>query len=593
MKLTKPKYKDGIRTVVQSVFGGIDRREGARDGAIADAVNMSAEHYPVLSTRPRMSEYSDYRRIVEHFGLDRQDVATRLLCVCDVADVPYYVVVSVDELFEACVSAAIVTEDGSVAETVLYRDTHSSDDMCDFSPYEHIRAVAYNKSMIVFSQKMSGAVHYNESERRLESEIFESFFFEYDAMSWHSPDLTSTFVQARKDTIHADHLEPGDRIKLTDGDGAEYYTALKAKSVQRDYGGDEGVCLELEYLPQLKVSIHNISDIEHEYDSSTSYVGIRMEHPFPPAFEQVCVCRDRIWGTVGNEIYSSASCDERNWYRYDGTSADSFYAEIPEVARFTGVASYNGAAYFFTDEGVYRMYGTTPDAFSLVSISAYGLDESEARSFGVAGGMLIYNSKCGPAVLESSGAVLIGRELGASACRGAIGAGSGSRYYMCSGTQIYVYDVTSGIWHGYGVSRPILDVGVYGGRTVIFEDAFAEYTEGKDTEGRIGSEADELYSIVELGDITEGALLGVIPCEFIFCASLGRGSSVRLSISYDGGEWSEIYSTSEEGKHTHRVRFSPRVRAQHYRLRFDGVGEWKLYSLSRSYTACASTPYGE
>lgn len=46
-------YQNGAERIPQTQFGGLDRRKGAGDGAIADMTNLWSEDAPVLSARPR------------------------------------------------------------------------------------------------------------------------------------------------------------------------------------------------------------------------------------------------------------------------------------------------------------------------------------------------------------------------------------------------------------------------------------------------------------------------------------------------------------------------------------------------------------
>ena len=81
MNMTLPKYSDGIKTVVQTSFGGIDKRAGAGDGAIADMLNMTSDHYPALSTRGRRSSYDDFLKL----GIDPYERNESFIAfVCDV-----------------------------------------------------------------------------------------------------------------------------------------------------------------------------------------------------------------------------------------------------------------------------------------------------------------------------------------------------------------------------------------------------------------------------------------------------------------------------------------------------------------------------
>ena len=599
MNLARPKYKDGIKSVVQSAFGGIDIREGARDGAISDMLNMTSDHYPVLSTRGARAYYEDYDKITAKYNPDAEDgTEVTLLCVCDVSDVPYYLYRIYDyETHKLSLSVAMIDGDGILKDITIFEDSAPTYDQAQAICGE-VRAVAFNKKMVMFSEHLSACIYYDEECADL---VYERIDYSWDgfdlvdAMSWHRDG--KTYLQIMLRNFDAEELlRVGDVLCVRDptyveGDyEREFYLTVTGTERVTDIDGEECIILECGYNPDIMET--RTPDYEN-YDPSTSYTLFAIRHSVP-ALEHVCVCRDRIWGTVGNEIYSCASGDLRNWYRYDNTAADSFYAQIGAVPRFTGIASYAGSVYFFTREDVYRMYGTTPDAFSLVALGTYGMDESEAESFGIAAGGLFYNSLWGPVCFDGNSAKLIAASLGVNVPNNVIGAGSGSKYYMAKGNKLYVYDAKCGTWQIHSAPMNIFDVGVFGGRAVAFEGLQAEYLDR--AEGEEASPFDSssnMLSRVEFADISEGGIYGVCPTEFTILASLGRDSELSLSISCDGGEWVPLWSTTEYGRHIHRVRFSPKTRCDYYRLRFDGEGEWKLYSLVRSYSVNASTHYGE
>ena len=306
-----------------------------------------------------------------------------------------------------------------------------------------------------------------------------------------------------------------------------------------------------------------------------------------PPLEHVCVNRDRIWGTAGNEIYSCASGDMRNWYNYEATAAASFQAEIYAVSRFVGCASFGANVYFFTAEDVYRMYGTTPTAFSLVALGTYGCEEMSGESFGVTSHRLFYNSTHGPVVFDGDTASLISRPFGDERITDVRGIAWGGKYYMATASRLYVYDTRYGAWTAEDM-RGIVGMLVLSGRLMMLSDEGALYMDALPGE-RVAQVAD---SYVEFADISEGTMFGVNVSEFALRVWLGEGAKLKLSISCDGDPYREIWSTGREGRRTYTVRYSPMTRCESYRLRLDGEGEWKLYSLMRNYTATTNQRYG-
>ena len=597
MKLTTPKYSDGIRTVIQSTFGGIDKREGAHDGAICDMLNMTSEHYPVLSTRGARATYADYGIIMSHLNLDWEDGTEKtLMYVCDVSDIPYYVYRKYDyESHSASLAVAMVNNGGEIKDIMIYED--SAPTYSDaVGLYDSVRAIALNKRMLVIHKEFAFCVRYDHDNDTLVHERIDYSWHAHendlsDAMLWHGSDRTYLQIKLRRFTVNEELIHQQDVLCVRDYgiDDTEHYLTILHKSHVNDLDGDE--CLLLECELNINVVASRDPDDDQYYDPSTSYTYYSIMHKVPP-LEHVCVCRDRIWGTVGNEIYSCASGDLRNWYRYDNTSADSFHAEIGAVLHFTGIASYAGSVYFFTQEDVYRLYGTTPDAFSLVALGTYGIDESESRSFAVASQMMYYNSVVGPVRFDGNSSYLIGAPLGSNVPQNAVGAGVGSKYYLSSGNDLYVYDGQYGTWQVHSAPMKVFDIGFFGGRAIVFGGLTAEYLDKKELE-EASLFDNVLNSTVEFADISEGGIYGVCPMEFTLLVWLGEQASLSLSIQCDGGAWEQIYHTTEKGKHIHRVRYTPKSRCDYYRLRLEGIGEWRLYSLARSYSECASLPYGE
>ena len=586
MRLTRPEYSDGISTVTQAAFGGIDRRLSASDGAIIDSVNMTCEHYPVLSTRRMRSSFGQFFVIGEHYSLGGGENA--LLCVCDVADTPFYIIGREDAAGGVGALLVCVVDGQDVCERTLFEYSLSDGGAawCGLRP----TAVAYNRALVISvggrlfrctydadaaelsCEEIGGSV---DGCFRVTNRAGEYTRLEMDAHPSRDSRLTENFYEGM--TI----LLRGEREDEESGDSIPYEIPVRVLSSDIDIGYDRDYkwILDIEYTDL----------IETDYEKGEAELSLRAK---VPELSSICVCRDRVWGYYGNEIYASASCDARNWYSYEGTSADSFYAQIPEVSEFTAITSFGGYVYLFTREGAYCIYGTTPDAFTLHPVHIAGVCESERSSFGIITGGMCYNSIEGPVLFDGSGVRSIAATIPDLQLRSAIAVGHLSRYYVAQGSDVYVYDSQIGAWHRLSYDADVIAMLVLGGRVVSFDGDEALYIEADEDEQEWWPDS-EMSSMVEFADISEGGLYGVMPCGFSLLAYLGEEARLTLSISYDGGEWQQIYTTAREGKHVHRVRFSPRERCSCYRLRLDGRGEWRLYSLSRSYAPCASVPYGE
>ena len=586
MRLTSPRYSDGIKTVVQSAFGGIDRREGVADGTLFDTLNMTSEHYPILATRAGVAKYEDFEIISSTLGLaDTGRSGYTLIDVYDVSDTPYYLVSYFDDANESeNLLIALLTEDKEVcSESIVsyYLDDQTA------SRYAHPRAVAWGCSLMLFFGEECYRVGYDRDDRSITCERIDEH---YEGIArvyideWHSITLNFPILQEEQESYES-RLARGYKVRVRCEDGYDGYLYVRRSAVDISSDRELAWIVELDYAEGFCER-----DIDGSYpqgESKRILIDISV-----PALSHICVKRDRIWGVEGNRIYACASSDPRHWFRYDGSAADSFYAEIGEVSSFTGICNYGDSVFLFTREGVYRMYGSTPEAFSLSLLGLSGLEESESESFGCASGMLFFNSTEGIVAFDGTTVSPLYMPLGSERLHSLVGIGCGSRYYAATGSCIFVYDGRYGTWSILGQENNIRALRLIGGRVVSFEYSEAYYVERIDVDEPCEIN-DRMHSRVEFSDLCEGSLYAVCPVGFSFCAVLGVGASLSLSISYEGGEWCEIYSTDREGRHNHRVRFSPRQRSEHYRLRVDGVGEWRMLWLARSYAECASGDWGE
>ena len=62
---------------------------------------------------------------------------------------------------------------------------------------------------------------------------------------------------------------------------------------------------------------------------------------------------------------------------------------------------------------------------------------------------------------------------------------------------------------------------------------------------------------------------------------LGDGARVTVSMLFDSvGEWTDVATLTTDKKRSYYLPIIPR-RSDHFRIKFSGVGEYKVYSLVR------------
>ena len=605
MKLDQPRYADGAKTALQSAFGGIDRRYGLSDGVIRDLLGTGADKFPTLSTAPVRSRVHGVEQVYAHFealtekwwqrqggeGSYRDEApkhAPVIEGVFDVADRIIFVVSAVwggAELSGGgegiyCLRAATYDEDtdGVVTSEAVF-------------PYSRagVRGVVFNSSLVLWAdgdgtpdtpdRVVSFLYRPAEGEETPPAITCESLSLSFPAGIggvWH--DLYSAATHFRTD-VPLEGVRVGDSVYVEytcATEKTEKYVRIREIRTLEDGAWifsadlDESFAESAESLESLEAGrfIHHAT--------------VRVERRVP-VLEHVCVNRDRIWGTAGNEIYACASCDSASWYRYDSSAAASFYAVVPSVSAFSAVYPYMGSVYFFTLEGAYRMYGTTPEAFSLSEITCYGARGGADASFGIAGGLVFYDSVYGPACFDGEGSTLISRELGDAVPKCTCALGAGGAYYLSDGEYLYVYDVHSRTWHREEARRLRSMLNIRGRVVLFFEDGHALYHRASATEQK------ELpaESYVEFGEFTDGCAFGSIPVELTLRARLGEGAVLALSIGSPTLGWQEVMRLEGEGDFLRNARVIPQLRCDSYRLRLEGRGEWQVYSIARTFIPCS------
>lgn len=185
-----------------------------------------------------------------------------------------------------------------------------------------------------------------------------------------------------------------------------------------------------------------------------------IEKKMPEKLDFVIEHNDRLWGcyygydSAGNfynEIYATAQNDPTNWYRYDGTSMQSYTMSVVSDGKFTGAAVINGYVTFFKEHCMHRIYGNSPADFQLVTYECAGIQEGCEGSFAGHNGTYFYKSNVGIMRISDGYPVRISEKIGKDNYTEAIGGTDGSYYYVQMKNEdevvLYVYDIQKGIWH--------------------------------------------------------------------------------------------------------------------------------------------------
>ncbi|MBO5963843.1 MAG: hypothetical protein J6P97_05110, partial [Bacteroidales bacterium] len=321
-----------------------------------------------------------------------------------------------------------------------------------------------------------------------------------------------------------------------------------------------------------------------------------------PHMDFVCESGNRIWGcrygeningdTV-NEIYASKLGDFKNWEYFQGTATDSYMASVGADGEFTGAISYLGRPMFFKQNCLYTVYGNYPATYQIQLTECRGVQIGCHNSLVVIDGTLYYKALGGVCAYNGSLPVEVGSALGEQ----------GKKYYeACAGeyrhkyyigltekddndkevSYLFVYDTEKNMWHKedqynggefcYCTSGDV--DGLY-----YIANGRVETVIGQPWHDKLEENIDWFAETGILGTSSpDKKYISKISIRF----SVDLGTRIRVFAEYDSsGAWEQlaVFTGTRLGAFT--LPFKPR-RCDHLRLRIEGNGAAKIYSISKT-----------
>lgn len=301
-----------------------------------------------------------------------------------------------------------------------------------------------------------------------------------------------------------------------------------------------------------------------------------------PDMEFLCQWGNRLWGVGGNSIYGCRLGDAKTWYNFDGTAADCWSVEVGSAGAFTGAFSYGGYPLFFKEDHIYRLYGTKPSNYQLFDSEALGCEAGSHKSFAVVGQTLYYKSRAGFVAYNGGVPRKMDAPLGTARRQDAVAGSDGRKYYVScrEGEQwsLLVYDSLTGLWHREDDSRAG-DFVWCGGELYMLRQGQI-WMLGSVRSPR-GQQEETVESFCEFADAPgpAGGRIAVRRLRFrVQC-----DGELTAWICYDStGRWEKAASVAGKEPGVKTMELVPR-RCDHYRIRLEGRGDWKLWALGREY----------
>lgn len=317
-----------------------------------------------------------------------------------------------------------------------------------------------------------------------------------------------------------------------------------------------------------------------------------------PYMDYVVESNNRLWGCryglnrkgeFVNEIYASKLGDFSNWEVYEGLSTDSYSVTVGSDGAFTGAISYLGYPLFFKENCIHKIYGTMPSNYQVQTTECKGVEKGSNRSLAIVDGVLFYKSPQGICAYDGSMPTVISRAFGDVIYKNGIAGALGSKYYvslenMSHGTPFYVrellvFDTKYSVWHKEEDMLPMIFCSHKNNiyyvseaftnqiRTVLCEDESCEK---------------EIRWSAETGVIGLSTPDGRYISKINLRVSLNVESRLNVFIKYNSsGDWLYVGKLVGSKLQTFNMPILPQ-RCDHFQLKFEGVGDFKLYSISKT-----------
>lgn len=313
---------------------------------------------------------------------------------------------------------------------------------------------------------------------------------------------------------------------------------------------------------------------------------------------------NRLWGcsSLNHEIYCCRLGDPFNWNAFEGLSTDSYVATIGSDGDFTGAITYGNYVLFFKEDKLHFVQGDKPANFVIGEKTLRGVEKGSEKSLAIVDEVLYYKSPDGIVAYTGSLPDGLYDSFGGVRYKYAVGGGARSKYYVSMQNiedntwHLFCYDAKRGMWHRED-DLQVTYFAKYDNELWYF-DANNNFgtifgTTGNNTELIInmGNIGEDCHVSTELeGDISWYVETGNIGMESPDQKTLSRflirlradiGTTITVSMQYDSlGVWENKRTITSHTLTSFNIPVIPR-RCDHMRMRIEGTGACKIFSISK------------
>jgi hypothetical protein len=300
---------------------------------------------------------------------------------------------------------------------------------------------------------------------------------------------------------------------------------------------------------------------------------------------------NRLWGCrygpnykgdFVNEIYASARGSFRSFFKFDGTSDDSYILTLGSGGAFTGAATLGGMPVFFKEGSCHIISGSYPSTYHLTTETGTWVASGSSKSICLADSMLYFHGKDGIYVYDGASKQKISDALGNERYKNAVGGFAGGKYYVSMQDSegkynLFVFDQTTGMWHKEDSTQARFFAPYSGDLYMVVNDTILTVN------GSQGVSEGDVEWYAETGKIgfatPDSKYVGKLMLKMI----LPVGSSLQVYIQYDSdGYWEYKGPVVGLNSVCFALPIMPR-RCDHFAIRLSGKGDCKIFSITKTY----------
>ncbi len=570
MKLSQLKELPTSREMID-VFGGYNHNLRIGEGEFYDMKNLTSADYPVLSPRSKRGIYEAPKK-------PQGMVAKDSLCYVDGSE---FVINGYR------IDMRLTTDDKaktliSMGAYVIIMPDKKYINTTNLSDYGSIEASVTTTSAVTFELcKLDGSTYTEVTTSATEPTAPENMDLWIDtssvphtlkqysttSMMWVS--IATTYIKITATGLGIPFSE-GDGVTIS---GVETLKDLNSTMVIHAKGDDF-------------IVVTGILDKVETQDKPIT-VARRM-----PNMDFIIESKNRLWGCrygialngqMVNEIYASKLGDFKNWNCFAGISTDSYAATVGTDGQFTGAITHNGYPIFFKENHMHKVYGDFPAQYRIQDTACRGVQKGCSKSLAIVNEVLYYKSRSAVCAYDGSLPMEISSALGDEVYHDAVAGSLDNKYYISMADaneawHLFVYDTQRGMWHREDETRVVDFCNCRG------DLYFIDYADNKIKTVR-GT------GVLETEDVSWEAITGTIGTDspdkkyisrLDVRMSLKVGTRVYFYVEYDStGKWEHLFTMTGMTLQSFTVPVRPK-RCDHLRLRIEGDGEAKIYSICKT-----------